>query len=330
MQSRGHVLDRADRLDGLIAEARVLAQESAHRVAVEVADHPGPAVQPVGERLAHPLAVLDVRVVVADRLQRLVDHLGGGDPHLVAGEVKALVDAAGVGGVLAAAGLDPVGADPAVEALDGLAEVRAVLAVLPDLAVLEGLVDHRRDGRVLVAGVGIDVDVVEQLPFQAEAVDQGQGERVEAGQAHRPCLPVLLRVAERTVLLVVGGAESLDPPADPVGVGLQDGDVVPGVLEQLPGNQTGDPGADDQHVLGLVGLRDALLDQDVEVAQLQVLVVRTDQQQLAGQLLAGPPAGAVVDRALDGGVLVHGFSSPLRSRPACWGGPRPRRAAAAC
>ncbi len=230
VEPRGQVLQGSEGLDGLVAEPGTVAQEGAHRVAVEVADHPRPALDPLVERLVDSLAVDDVGVVVAHALQRLVHHPRDGGADLVVGEVEALVDPLGTGGVVGAPHLDAVGADPGVAALVGFGEVRAVVAVRPRPAG-EGGVRHRRDGHVgTAAGAGIDVHVVELASAEPQFVDQGEDERVEVGQPHGPGLGVLGRVGER--LVVLGGAEGLDASAHTVGVRLEDGDVVPGVLEQ--------------------------------------------------------------------------------------------------
>ncbi len=229
VQPRGHVLQGSDGLDRLVAEPGVVAQEAAHGVAVEVADDPGPALDPLVEGLVDALAVDDVGVVIAHALQRVVDHLHHGGADFVVGEVEALVDPLGTGGVVGAPHLGAVGADPGVAALVGLAEVGAVVAVGPRPAG-EGRVRHRGHGDVgAAAGARVHVDVVELAAAETEFVDQGEDERVEVGQPHGAGLGVLGRVVEG--LVVFGGAEGLDAAADPAGVRFQNGDVVAGVLE---------------------------------------------------------------------------------------------------
>lgn len=81
------------------------------------------------------------------------------------------------------------------------------------------------------------------------------------GDAHRAGLGVLVRVRERRLrVLVTALAEGLDPAADAVAVGLDDGDGVSGGAEQMGGGEPGRVAPMISTFLGLLRLRGRPLD----------------------------------------------------------------------
>jgi len=99
-----------------------------------------------------------------------------------------------------------------------------------------------------------DVHVVEKAAAQAQLVDQRQREGVDVGDPHGAGLGVLGLVGERSYAVLGAGVEGLDPPPDPVAIGLDDGDVVACLLQQQPGGQSCNARTHDEHVAGPPGL----------------------------------------------------------------------------
>ena len=181
----------------------------------------------------------------------------------------------------------------------GRPERRLVRAAAPQGAV-EGLVDDTRDRGILLARPRRDVHVVEKAAAQAQLVDQRQREGVDVGNPHGTSLGVLGRVGERRHLVLGVGVEGLDPPPDPVAVGLDDGDVVARLFQQQPGGQPCNAGTHDEHVAGPPRFGQAVVDQDLQVLQLQVLPSGTDQEHGSRCAEACLPPSGVEDGRLDG------------------------------